>query len=72
MAQLNLFGEYEIKIGHRTITTFYNAKRGKWILLKQTPWSCNRETFYNEKNEMMEWKTEEEAIVYIEGIYNKN
>ena len=57
-----MFGEYKLKTLWGTITTSYNERREKWILLRN-----ERETYYNNKREMREWDTEEEAIEWIEA-----
>ena len=64
MNQLELFGDYKLKVGHWTITTFYDKRRKQWRLMID-----NRETFYNDKRELREWETEEEAIEFVEAVY---
>jgi hypothetical protein len=38
---------------------FYNERRGKWIIRN------GGETFYNEKNEMREWDTKKDALLWL-------
>ena len=65
MKQAELFGEYKLKVGHWNFTTFYDKRRELWRILNNA-----RETFYNDKNEMMEWETEGEAIEHLEQSYS--
>ena len=41
------------------IEPFYDERRGKWCLRK------GNETFYNEKNEMREWDTKTDALLWL-------
>ena len=41
------------------IEPFYDERRGKWRLRK------GNETFYNEKNEMREWDTKTDALLWL-------
>ena len=41
------------------IEPFYDERRSKWRLRK------GNETFYNEKNEMHEWDTKAEALLWL-------
>jgi len=56
--------EVEYIVGTWVFTTFYDKRRKKWRLI----WG-GKETFYNDKDEMMEWDIEEEAINYLRAIY---
>ncbi len=65
--QMSLLNGHEVEyiVGFWVFTTFYDKRRKKWH------WLMNgRETFYNDKDEMMEWDTEEEAIKYLEKTYS--
>ena len=64
--QMSLLNGHEVEyiVGIWIFKTFYDERRKKWR------WLMNgRETLYNDKNEMMEWDTEEESINYLRAIY---
>ena len=64
--QMSLLNGHEVEyiVGVWVFTTFYDKRRKKWR------WLMNgKETFYNDKDEMMEWDTEEEAVNYLRAIY---
>ena len=64
--QMSLLNGHEVEyiVGIWVFTTFYDKRRKKWRLI----WD-GRETLYTDKNEMMEWDTEEETVNYLRAIY---
>jgi hypothetical protein len=64
--QMSLFDgkELEFIVGCWTFKTFYDERRKKWRLILN-----DKETLYTDKNVMMEWDMETEAVNYLLAIY---
>lgn len=65
MTKGDRFGDYIRQVGREQVKTFFDESRDRWRLIRD-----ERQTYYDDQNQMMEWPTEQEAIDWLEQNFD--
>jgi len=63
--QIEMFDQWACRINDKSITTLFDNKRKAWRIQYFNYGSKQAQTVYDDKNQMVEFKTQQDAIDFV-------